>query len=167
MKAIVVVDKNWGIGKRNDLLFHLAADMAHFKEKTTGKTIIMGSNTLKSFPGGNPLKNRVNIVLWPGGEKRNDCIICNDIEELKKEIGERNTNDIYVVGGAMFYRTMLPYCDTAIVTKVEADGEAEVFFENLDKLEGWTLVRESEKVEDGGYSIKFTEYINKNPKQFI
>ena len=68
MRAIVVVDKNWGIGKNNDLLFSLPADMKHFRETTTGKVVVMGSNTLRSFPGGNPLKNRVNIVLWPGGE---------------------------------------------------------------------------------------------------
>lgn len=68
MRAIVVVDKNWGIGKNNDLLFSLPADMKHFRETTTGKVVVMGSNTLRSFPGGNPLKNRTNIVLWPGGE---------------------------------------------------------------------------------------------------
>lgn len=70
MRAIVVVDKNWGIGKKNDLLFRLPADMKHFRETTEGKTVVMGSNTLLSFPGGKPLKNRTNIVLWPGGEER-------------------------------------------------------------------------------------------------
>ena len=83
MKAIVAVDKNWGIGKKNDLLFSLPEDMKYFREKTLNKVVIMGSNTLKSFPGGKPLKNRTNIVLFPGGEKREDCTIVDSMEELK------------------------------------------------------------------------------------
>ena len=62
MKAIVAVDRNWGIGKNNGLLFRLPADMKYFREKTMGKVVVMGSNTLLSFPGGNPLKNRTNIA---------------------------------------------------------------------------------------------------------
>ena len=73
MRAIVVVDKVWGIGKGNDLLFSLPADMKHFRETTAGKVVVMGSNTLLSFPGGKPLKNRTNIVLWPDGPQREDC----------------------------------------------------------------------------------------------
>ena len=52
MNAIVAVDKNWGIGKHNDLLFHLPVDMKFFRQKTLGKVVAMGSNTLRSFPGG-------------------------------------------------------------------------------------------------------------------
>ena len=85
MKAIVAVDKKWGIGKKNDLLFSLPADMKYFREKTNGKVVVMGSNTLKSFPNGNPLKNRTNIVLFPGGEQRDDCIIVQSLDELKIE----------------------------------------------------------------------------------
>ena len=84
MKAIVAVDKKWGIGKKNDLLFSLPEDMKFFREKTLNKVVIMGSNTLKSFPGGKPLKNRTNVVLYPGGEKRDDCIIVDSMEELNE-----------------------------------------------------------------------------------
>ncbi|MBO4594179.1 MAG: dihydrofolate reductase, partial [Clostridia bacterium] len=77
MKAIVAVDKKWGIGKKNGLLFSLPEDMKYFKEKTLNKVVVMGSNTLKSFPNGKPLKDRVNIVLFPGGEKRDDCIVAD------------------------------------------------------------------------------------------
>ena len=83
IRAIVAVDKEWGIGKKNDLLFHLKEDMKFFKATTSGKTVVMGSYTLKSFPGGKPLPNRVNVVLWPGGVKRDDCIVADSIEELK------------------------------------------------------------------------------------
>ena len=160
MRAIVVVDEHWGIGKNNDLLFKLPADMKHFRETTEGKTVVMGSNTLLSFPGGKPLKNRANIVLWPGGEKREDCTVVGSLEELFGEVEKYPEDDVFVIGGAMLYRTLLPYCSEAIVTKVEADGGAEVFFEDLDALKNWSLVSESAPLETNGYTIRFTVYRN-------
>ena len=166
MKAIVAVDKKWGIGKKNDLLFSLPADMAYFREKTLNKVVVMGSNTLKSFPGGKPLKNRTNVVLFPGGEKRDDCIIVDSLEELKAYLKKYPADDIFVVGGAMFYKTMLPYCSEVLVTKVDADGGAEVFYENLDKLPNLECVYVSEPVETNGYTIRFTTYKNSDVKKF-
>lgn len=160
MRAIVAVDERWGIGKNNDLLFKLPADMKHFRETTEGKTVVMGSNTLLSFPGGKPLKNRANIVLWPGGEKREDCTVVGSLEELFGEVEKYPEDDVFVIGGAMLYRTLLPYCSEAIVTKVEADGGAEVFFEDLDALKNWSLVSASEPLETNGYTIRFTVYRN-------
>ena len=166
MKAIVAVDKNWGIGKKNELLFSLPADMAYFREKTLNKVVIMGSNTLKSFPGGKPLKNRTNIVLFPGGEKREDCIIVQSLEELSAELKKYNPDDVFIIGGAMFYKTMLPYCSEVLVTKVDADGGAEVFYENLDNLQEWTCVSEQDPIETNGYKISFTVYKNSQVKEF-
>lgn len=166
MKAIVAVDKNWGIGKKNDLLFSLPADMAYFREKTLNKVVVMGSNTLKSFPGGKPLKNRTNIVLFPGGEKRDDCIIVDSLEELKVELKKYPTDDVFIIGGAMFYKTMLPYCSEVLVTKVDADGGAEVFYENLDKKREWACVSEQPQIETNGYKISFTVYKNSDVKEF-
>lgn len=166
MKAIVAVDRKWGIGKKNGLLFSLPADMNYFKEKTTGKVVVMGSNTLKSFPNGKPLKNRTNIVLYPNGEKRDDCVVVGSLSELSEELKKYEKDDVFIIGGAMFYKTMLPYCDEVFVTKVDADGEAEVFFENLDERKEWKLVSESEKVTTNGYDIKFTVYKNDEVKDF-
>ncbi len=166
MKAIVAVDKNWGIGKKNDLLFSLPADMKYFREKTLNKVVIMGSNTLKSFPNGKPLKNRTNIVLFPGGEKRDDCIIVDSIEELKATLKNYDPDDVFVIGGAMFYKTMLPYCTEVYVTKVDADGGAEVFYENLDKLPNFTCEVLSGVIETNGLNIRFTVYKNSSPVEF-
>ena len=166
MKAIVAVDKNWGIGKKNDLLFSLPADMKYFREKTSGKVVVMGSNTLKSFPNGKPLKNRTNIVLYPGGENRDDCIIVQSLDELKVELKKYNPDDIFIIGGAMFYKTMLPYCSEVLVTKVDADGGAEVFYENLDKMENMECIYVSDPIETNGYTIRFTTYKNNNVKAF-
>ena len=166
MKAIVAVDKNWGIGKKNDLLFSLPADMKYFREKTSGKVVVMGSNTLKSFPNGKPLKNRTNIVLFPGGEQRDDCIIVQSLDELKLELKKYNPEDIFIIGGAMFYKTMLPYCSEVLVTKVDADGGAEVFYENLDKMENWSCISSEEPIETNGLTIRFTIYKNSNVIEF-
>ena len=166
MKAIVAVDKNWGIGKKNDLLFSLPEDMKYFREKTLNKVVVMGSNTLKSFPGGKPLKNRTNIVLFPGGEKRDDCVIVESLEELSAVLKGYDTENVFIIGGAMFYKTMLPYCSEVLVTKVDADGGAEVFYENLDKLENWSCISVGDKIETNGYDIRFTVYKNSNVKQF-
>ena len=75
--------------------------------------------------------------------------------------------EVYVIGGAMMYHTLLPYCDTAYITKVEDDGGATVFFDNLDNLQEWALVEESETVEDNGHNITFCTYRNSNPLQFV
>ena len=167
IKAIVAVDEKWGIGKNNDLLFHIPEDMKFFRSTTLNKTVVMGSNTLKSFPGGNPLPKRRNIVLYPGGEKRNDCEIVESLDELKTVLGKIEDGEIFIIGGAMFYRTMLDYCDEVLVTKVEADGEAQVFFENLDEREGFECVFVSEPVVTEGYTIRFTTYKNHAVKKFI
>ena len=166
MKAIVAVDKKWGIGKKNDLLFSLPADMAFFRQKTMNKVVVMGSNTLKSFPNGKPLKNRINVVLFPGGEKRDDCVIVDSLEELSIELKKYNEEDVFVIGGAMFYKTMLPYCSEVFVTKVYADGEAEVFYPNLDEMQNFECVFESEVQNTNGYDIKFTTYKNNEIKNF-
>lgn len=166
MKAIVAVDKKWGIGKKNDLLFSLPEDMKYFREKTLNKVVVMGSNTLKSFPNGKPLKNRTNIVLFPGGEDRDDCTIVQSLEELSKVLKNYNTEDVFIIGGAMFYKTMLPYCSEVLVTKVDADGEAEVFYENLDSLPNWEMVSALDPVETNGYTIRFTTYKNSSVKEF-
>ena len=166
MKAIVAVDKKWGIGKKNDLLFSLPEDMKYFREKTKEKVVCMGYNTLLSFPNSKPLKNRTNIVLAPEGVKRDDCTIVYTLEQLSCELKKYDTDQVFVIGGAMFYRTMLPYCSEVLVTKVDADGGAEVFYENLDALPNWSCVEVGEPIETNGYTIRFTVYKNSEIKEF-
>ena len=158
--AIVHVDKEWGIGKGNDMMFSLPKDMKFFRETTMGNTVVMGGKTLRSFPNQKPLKNRVNIVL-SRGQVRDDCIIVPSYEELKKTLKARQNEEIFIIGGGEVYRELLPYCDRALVTKVDAVGGAEVFFPNLDEMDNFVCVNEGEPMEDNGYIIRFTEYRNK------
>lgn len=166
MKAILHADKEWGIGKNNGLMFKIPADMKFFKETTTGNVVVMGSNTLKSFPNGKPLKDRINVVLYHDGEDRADCKIVRSLEELFKEIKKYPSEKVYVIGGQMMYKTLLPYCEEALVTKVDAVGGADAFFENLDKNPNFKLVSESEPVETNGYTVRFTTYKNLNLKKY-
>ena len=158
MRAILHADKNWGIGKNNGLMFKIPADMKFFKETTTGNVVVMGSNTLKSFPNGKPLKDRLNIVLYPDGEDRDDCKIVRSLDELFAEIKKFPPEKVFVIGGQMMYKTLLNYCTEVLVTKVEAEGDADAFFENLDKNADFELVSVSEPVETNGYIIRFTTY---------
>ena len=164
MQAILHCDRNWGIGKKNDLMFRLPKDMKFFRSTTSGKVVVMGSNTLLSFPGGKPLKNRTNIVLWPGGDKNRAAtdgfVLVETLSDLFAEIAKYPPEDVFVIGGAMMYHTMLPYCSRVLLTKVDADGGAEVFFDNLDKLDNWIMTQCSEPEEDNGYTIRFTTYEN-------
>lgn len=166
MKIILHADKKWGIGKKNDLMFDLPKDMKFFRSMTLNKVVCMGYNTLLSFPGSKPLKNRVNIVLAPDGVEREDCIIVHSLAELFSELKKYDTDDVFVIGGAMFYKTMLEYTDTAYVTKVDADGGAETFFPNLDEMPCWKLADISEPVEDNGYIIRFATYKNENVTKY-
>ncbi len=163
IKAIVHADKEWGIGKDGDMMFSLPKDMKFFRETTMGHTVVMGGKTLRSFPNGKPLKNRVNIVI-SRGQVRDDCIIVPTMDALKNEMKARQSEgDIYVIGGAQIYRELLPYCHEALVTKVDAVGGADTFFPNLDEDERFVCVYESEPMDDNGHIIRFTTYQNKNP----
>lgn len=166
MKAIVHVDKKWGIGKDNSLMFRLPEDMKFFKTHTVGNVVVMGRNTLNSFPNGKPLKDRVNIVLSTT-ICRDDVFRVADIPQLFEILKGFEDREIYVIGGSQIYKTLLPYCDEVLVTKVEADGDADTFFENLDKNPDFERVFESQPILTNGYEIRFTTYKNLNVKQAV
>ena len=131
MNIIVAVDKNWAIGKENKLLVSIPADMKFFRSTTTGKVVVMGRKTLESFPNGLPLKNRTNIVLTKDKNyKVKDAIIVHSIEEALEELKNYASEDVYVIGGDSIYAQMLPYCDTAHVTKIDFGYEADAWFPN-------------------------------------
>ena len=163
--TILNADKNFGIGKKNGLLFNLPLDMKFFRETTRGHTVCMGENTLLSFPGSKPLKDRLNIVLSLENEYDfPNVIVVHKFDEFLRLIKEHSLNkDVYIIGGASIYRQTLPYVDKVLLTKVNADGGAEVFFPNLDELENFECVDEGTPVMDGDIEIRFTTYLNKNP----
>ena len=165
--AILHADRKWGIGKKNDLMFSLPKDMKFFRTTTKGHTVAMGENTLLSFPHSQPLKNRTNIVLLQDPTHNYDGVInVHSFDDFLKTIKEHSIHDdVYIIGGASIYRQMLPYCDEVLLTKVDADGHAEVFFPNLDENPDFKLTYASEKEEDNGLIIQFTTYTNLHKKE--
>ena len=164
--SILNCDKKFGIGKRNGLLFNLPLDMKYFRETTKGHVVAMGENTLLSFPGSKPLKNRTNIVLSKDLDHNYEGVInvhsFDDFIKMIKEYGEKET--VFIIGGASIYAQTLPYVDEVLLTKVNADGGAEVFFPNLDENLDFECVDEGTPLDDNGLEIRFTKYINHNKK---
>lgn len=158
MNLIVAVDRNYGIGKDNGLLARVPADMAYFKEKTMGKTIVMGSSTYMSFPK-RPLPNRENLVLTSRPEDYPEVKCFSSVGEFFEYIKGRD-EDVFVCGGSTVYLQLLPYCEKAYVTHIDEAFEADVFFPNLSELENWEKVEESDVVETNGYNITFAVYKN-------
>lgn len=165
MRAIFHADREWGIGCENRLMFSIPKDMKFFRETTKGKVVVMGLNTLLSFPDGKPLKNRVNIVLCPD-DVNEDVIIVHSPKELFREVKKYPADDVFVIGGASVYRLLIPYCTEVLVTAVDAVGGADTFVPNLDRDENFRLVSESEPQEDNGYRFTFRTYRNLAPKPY-
>ena len=165
--SILNCDIKYGIGKRNGLLFSLPLDMKFFRETTKGHVVCMGENTLISFPGSKPLKNRINIVLSQDETHNYEEVInvhsFDDFLSKIKEYSEKET--VFIIGGASIYRQTLPYVDEVLLTKVNADGGAEVFFPNLDEDPSFECVDEGVPVMDGDIEIRFTKYRNINKKE--
>lgn len=159
MKAIVNVDKNWGIGKDNQLLYSLKGDMKFFRETTQNQLVILGRKTLESFPEGKPLKNRVHVLLTrqttpiPEG-----VIVCPQISKLEDILSEYPHLEHYVIGGDSVYRQLLEFCDMAYVTKVLDSQEADSFFPNLDELPQWSLKTSLPVMEEQGISYQILSY---------
>ena len=146
MNLIAAVDKNWAIGKNNQLLVRIPMDQKFFRETTTGKVVVMGRKTLESFPNGLPLKNRTNIVLThnPKYEVK-DAIVVHSLDELREELKKYNSEDIYIIGGEQIYKALVDECDVAHITKIEYEYDADAYFPNLDEKPEWKITADSEE----------------------
>lgn len=146
MNAIVAVDSNWAIGNKGQLLISIPADHKMFRQETTGKVVVLGRKTIETFPNGLPLPNRVNIILSTNPNYTvKDATVVHSIDELLEELKQYNTEDVYIIGGDSIYRQMIPYCDTVHVTKIDRAYEADAYFPNLDEMEDWHIVAESDE----------------------
>jgi dihydrofolate reductase len=146
ISIIVAIAENYAIGKDNDLLWHIPADLKRFKSLTTGHTVIMGKKTYESLPR-RPLPNRVNIVISDNIEDHFDqCVMAGSIEEAITRLNPEDEN--FVIGGASVYRQFLPLSDRLYITWVHKSFEGDVFFPGIDFSE-WLLIS-SEDIPSGG-----------------
>lgn len=162
MNFIVAVDKNWAIGKNNQLLVTIPADQKLFREETKGKVIVMGRKTLESLPSGQPLKERTNIVLTRNENfTRKGVTVMHSLEETLEYLKQFPSEDIFVIGGGDIYRQFLPYCDTAHVTWIDYAYQADTYFSNLDQDPEWHVTAESDEQTYFDLCYEFRKYERK------
>ena len=156
MKAIAAADRNWAIGNKGSLLCHIPGDLKYFKEKTIGKTVVMGRKTLESLPGGRPLPGRQTIVLSRSLEAGEGFTVCRSVEEV---IDICRDKDVFICGGEEIYRQFAPYCDTLYITRINEEFEADAYFpepgEDMERV--WQSEVFCEKVHE----YQFLEYRRK------
>jgi dihydrofolate reductase len=139
ISIIVAVAQNDAIGKNNDLLWHISADMKRFKQLTSDHTLIMGKRTYLSLPV-KPLPNRRSIVITDDPDDQFEgCFMVYSIEAALALCNRLEEN--FVIGGASVYRQFLPLTDRLYLTKVHKDFDGDVFFPNVN-YDNWKLISE-------------------------
>lgn len=154
---IAAVGKNMELGKNGGLIWKLPNDLKFFKEQTTGKKVFMGKRTFESLP--KKLPNREHFVLT---DENIDADGINLIWDLNKYVEENvdSEEEIFVIGGGMVYKQMLPFAKRLVLTEVEAeDNEADTYFPKFNKDE-WIKNVLSEN-SDGDIKYSHVEYIRK------
>lgn len=160
MKISVAVDENWAIGKDGDQLVYISEDLKRFKALTMGHSVILGRKTLATFPGGRPLKGRDNLILSTNPEfKVENARVFPSVDALL-QIDSDELKDAFVIGGESVYRALLPYCDTAYVTKIDHAFPADRYFPDLDADPDWVLDERQpcEILEQDGLTFRYLTY---------
>jgi dihydrofolate reductase len=133
LSIIVAVASDGAIGRANDLLWHLPADLKRFKELTTGHTILMGRKTFESLPHG-PLPNRRNIIISRSLPAQPGAEVYPTIQQALEACA--SDEEVFIIGGGEIYRQLLPSTERIYLTRVQASfPDAEVFFPELDPTE--------------------------------
>ena len=158
ISIIVAVAENYAIGKKGDLLCHMPADLKHFKEITSGKTVLMGERTFFSLPK-HPLPNRRNIVLTDVSDKTFEgAEAVYSIDELCAKV--QGEEEAFVIGGGMVYQQMMPLADKLYITHIHHSWEdADTFFPEIRESEWRLLSAERHEADDKNpYDYTFAEY---------
>ena len=159
MELIVAVYDDWGIGVNGTQPVALSADRKFFRETTKGAMVIVGRRTIDDFPGKKPLPGRVNVALTRTQQEIPGFTVCTSPEaaaELAKTVDR-----CFVIGGGSVYRQMLPYCDTAIITKVHVTPESDTYFPNLDEMDEWYVAEKLLSGEENGIGYEMLLYKRK------
>ena len=159
MEAIVAVYEDWGIGCCGTQPVALSVDRKFFREMTKGAMVIVGRRTVADFPGQKPLPGRVNVVLTRQGIEIPGFTVCGSPEEAVELA--KTAEKAMVIGGGSIYRQMLPYCDTAYITKVHTTVPCDTYFPNLDGMEDWYLAKTMMSGEENGIAYEMLLYKRK------
>lgn len=156
MTVIIIsaVASNGAIGRDNALLWHLRADLRHFKEQTYGCPVIMGRRTFESL--GKALPGRLNIVVSNSNPDLPEGVLCcGSLEKALECAASSACGKCFIIGGARIYAQAMPLADTMLITRVFcAPQDADTFFPEIDG-NVWRMVRASETFTDEENNLKF------------
>ena len=157
---IASADKKWGLGKDNKLLKRIPEDLKRFSELTRGNAIVVGRKTLESFKDKKPLPDRVNIVLTRSEDYSCEgAIIVHSVDELFRTIEEID-NKVFVCGGATIYKLLLPYCESALITQIDEEYDADTYLINLEENINWLKTDIGEWQESRAeVQFRYVEYV--------
>ncbi len=163
ISIIVAIASNHAIGKDNDLLWHISADLKRFKEITKGHYVVMGKRTYFSLPV-RPLPGRTNMVITDvEGEQIDNCLMAYSIEDAVQKMDDKQEN--FIIGGGSVYRQFLPLADKLYITRVHKDFEADTFFPEISSDE-WELTEKTDVTDDdqNDFTYSFEVYKRKSLK---
>ena len=159
---IAAIANNNALGKDNDLIWHLPADLKRFKKVTSGHHIIMGRNTFESI--GKPLPNRTTVIITRNKSYTIEgCVVVNSLEEAVNQ--SKEDEHVFIIGGAQVYKQALEnnFVDQLDITEVHQDFDADVFFPEIDKSTWEEIAREAfEADEKNKYNYSFVKYKKRN-----
>ncbi|MBQ1946681.1 MAG: dihydrofolate reductase [Clostridia bacterium] len=165
ISAIVAVDENYGIGYNGEMLTGIRGDLKMFRELTSGYTVIMGRKTFDALPNG-ALPNRRNIVISSRAEGGLKSVsdekgeyVLSSMEKVK-ELLEKNTEEtLFIIGGGVIYRELLPYCDRVYLTRIyKAFDKADTYFPRIDRMKKWKEISCGDMLEENGLKYRFFVY---------
>jgi dihydrofolate reductase len=155
---IAAIAKNNALGKDNDLIWRLPADLKRFKKVTSGHHILMGRNTFESI--GKPLPNRTSVIITRNNTYfKEGCLIANSIEEAIELAKEEE--HVFIIGGAQIYQQAIErdLVDQLDITLVHQEFEADVFFPDIDEKIWKEVSREDFKADEKNkYDFSFISY---------
>ena len=159
MELIVAVYDDWGIGRDGTQPIALTADRKFFRETTRGAMVIVGRRTISDFPGQKPLPGRVNVALSRNADEIPGFTLCRSPEEAVQLA--KTAERAFVIGGGSIYQQMMPYCDTAVITKVHCTIPCDTYFPNLDEDPAWERMETVQSGEENGIAYEMCIYKRK------
>jgi len=164
ISIIVAVSEDWGIGKDNELLWHISEDLKRFKKLTSGNTVIMGKKTWESLPR-RPLPGRKNIVLTDDpNESIENSVTAYSINDALDKCGP--DEEIFIIGGGSIYRQFMTIADRLFITHVHKKAPADIYFPEIDRSI-WEIIEKEEFKTDDDIGLPYTYVIYERKNRIV
>jgi dihydrofolate reductase len=153
ISIIAAIGKNYELGRNNDLLWHIPADLKRFKMITSGHTVIMGRKTFDSI-NNRPLPNRRNIVITHNSKYNFEGIeVAHSVQEAMGKIGQEE--EVFILGGATIYEQFLTKTDKMYLTMIDSEFDADAFFPRFD-MKQWEIAEHIPITDDEQAGLNYS-----------